>query len=299
MRMVRVTCFVGRASLLPSTVSAKLRAMALRPLALVLTVVVCAVVGSAARSFADGPRPRGWAGIAMSPASATDGVRVEHIVRGSPAQQAGLQVDDRITLVDATIVATSRDVVRSIGLHAVGEAVSLTFVRAGKSQQVSVVLADFPSSDTMLRMDHVGSPAPAWDGLEPTSGFPASLVGLRGHVVVVDFWATWCQPCREMAPVLSGWQARYGAQGLNVVGVTTDPADAAARFKEQLDLRYPMASDPRASTSAAYGVSALPTLFVIDKRGVVRDVIVGVDPGQDGRMEALIRSLLAEPATNP
>jgi peroxiredoxin len=151
----------------------------------------------------------------------------------------------------------------------------------------------------MLRMDHVGSPAPAWEGLEPTSGFPASLAGLRGRVVVVDFWATWCGPCRELAPVLSGWQAHYAAEGLSVVGITTDPVDAAATFKERLDLRYPMASDPHAATTQSYGVSALPTLFVVDKRGVVRDVAVGADPEQEARMEALIRTLLAEPVTNP
>jgi peroxiredoxin len=172
-------------------------------------------------------------------------------------------------------------------------------IRGGKPQRIPVVLVDYPSGDAILRMDHVGSPAPAWDSLEPTQGFPPSLAGLRGHVVVVDFWATWCGPCRQVAPILSGWQARYGAQGLNIVGITTDPAEAATTFKQRLDLRYPMASDPSARTSMAYGVSALPTMFIVDKRGVVRDVAVGWDPEQDARMEAVINTLLAEPAANP
>ena len=208
-----------------------------------------------------------WAGIAMGLADESAGVKVEHVVHGSPAEKAGLRPDDRITNVDGAAVRNAREVSHALGSHAVGETATVTVARAGKPEQLRVVLADFPSLDAMLRMDHVGSPVPAWDGLEPTSGFPASIASLRGRVVVVDFWATWCGPCREVAPVLSNLQARYGAQGLSVVGITTDSAEQASTFKERLGLRYPMASDPNATTSKAYGVSALPTLYVIDRQG--------------------------------
>jgi thiol-disulfide isomerase/thioredoxin len=232
---------------------------------------------------ADGGRSHGWLGIAMATTS----------------EKAGLRADDRITLVDGLVVQSPHDVIRALGLHGVGDAVTLTVVRGSRSQPLSVVLGDYPSGDAILRMDHVGSLAPTWEGLTPTSGFPPSIAALRGRVVLVDFWATWCGPCREIAPVLSAWQGRYGAEGLSVVGITTDPVEAAARYKEQLNLRYAMASDPHGTTTAGYGVSGLPTLFIVDKRGVVRDVAVGVDADQDARVEALIRSLLAEPATNP
>ncbi len=263
-------------------------------LALAFTIALTSV------SSAEGTaRGRGWLGVGMGPTSGAGGVRVEHVVHGSPAQSAGLRVDDRIVEVDGVAVTTSREVVRAIAAHAVGDAVNLSISRAGSVQRLRVVLAEFPTSDAILRMDHVGAAAPAWDSLQPLTGFPATLSSLAGRVVVVDFWATWCGPCRELAPILSTWQARYGAEGLTVLGITTDSAEAAATFRERLDLRYPMASDPRAATSAAYGVSALPTLFVVDKRGVVRDIAVGEDPDQEARIERLLKTLLAEPAASP
>ncbi len=243
-------------------------------------------------------RGRGWLGIAMDAAGApaAGGVHVDHVVRGSPADKAGIREGDRVLRVLGRAVATPRDVIGLLSTHPEGEAVALTLGRVGKEVSFTVTLAPFPSGDEMLRMDKVGVFAPAWVAAEPLSGAPASMGALRGKVVIVDFWATWCGPCRELAPALSGLQARYGAQGLTVVGITTDPAAAAATFKERVDMRYPLVIDPRGETSRVYGVSALPTMFVVDKRGVIRDVDVGYDPESAARLEVLVRGLLAEPA---
>jgi thiol-disulfide isomerase/thioredoxin len=223
------------------------------------------------------------------------GVHVGHVVRGSPADKVGIREDDRVLKVEGTPVAAAADVIRLVSAHTQGEAVQLTFSRGGKEQTLRATLANFPATDEMLRMDRVGSFAPAFAGLEPLTGFPASLDALRGRVVLLDFWASWCGPCRILSPVLSGWQARYGAQGLTVLGVTTDSPDVAASAKETLGIRYPVASDAQAATSKAYGVASLPTLFIIDRKGVVRDAAIGYDPGQDAEVEALVKTLLAEP----
>jgi thiol-disulfide isomerase/thioredoxin len=266
--------------------------------AMVVALGIVAFAGeSATDAHAQAARGRGWLGVALEPPGAEGGgVRVSHVVRTSPAEKAGIREGDRLVRVAGSVVSSPREVISLLSGHPQGDAVGITLVRGGKEVSVSVTLATFPSSDEMLRLDRVGAFAPTWAGIEPTSGAPPSLASLRGRVVLLDFWATWCAPCRDLAPVLSGLQARYGAQGLSVVGITTDPADAAAQFREHVDMRYPIEIDAHIETSRAYGVSALPTLFIIDKRGVVRDLDIGFDSGQSARVEALVRTLLAEPA---
>jgi thiol-disulfide isomerase/thioredoxin len=231
-----------------------------------------------------------------APAGAS-GVRVRHVLRGSPAEKAGLKEGDLIRAIDGEQVASPEDVSRIVAGHEPGDAIVASLARADDALSLKIPLAPRPSPDEMLRMDRVGAFAPAWVGVEPVGGeAPVSLAALRGKVVLLDFWATWCGPCRALAPRLSAIQSRYGAQGLRVVGVTTDGAEKAALFAQRVSMRYPIAIDRRGETSRAYDVSALPTLFVIDKRGVVRDVAVGYDEGREAEIEALLQTLLAEPS---
>ena len=134
------------------------------------------------------------------------------------------------------------------------------------------------------------------DRVAPIGDAPASIESMRGQVVLVDFWATWCGPCRALAPRLSQMQSKYGAQGLKVVGLTSESAEhARATSTMRSGMKYAVASDPDGATASAYGVPALPTLYVIDKRGVVRDVAIGFDAGREREIESLVKKLLAEP----
>jgi thiol-disulfide isomerase/thioredoxin len=243
---------------------------------------------------------RPWLGIAMENDAQAPGVRVGHVVRGSPADKAGLREGDRVLRVGGATVSRGADIVHAVGGHAVGEIVEVAFTRAGQPQAARVTLAPFPSQDDMMRMDLVGSFAPTWKDVEAVSGsFPQSVGAVRGRVVLLDFWATWCAPCRVVIPKLDALQARYGAQGLTVLGVSTEDTADVATFTQRMAMRYGVAVDKHAQTTRSYGVVSLPTLVVIDKRGVVRDVSVGYDSGADARLEAMVRSLLAEPAAAP
>lgn len=279
--------------------------MKLRPLVTVIGLVLsgglgggASLLGAPSEVHAQPARARGWLGVSMEDTRGE--VRVRHVVRTSPAERAGVRGGDRIVRVDGVRVSLAVEVIRVVSAHAVGDVVELTLAREGKEQAVRVTLGAFPSGEDMMRMDFVGSPAPAWRGVEAVSGpVPASIGQLRGRVVVLSFWATWCSACRMASPRLSELQARYGAQGLSVVGLSTDDPAEIAPTALRLNMRYAVGADRKGETTQAHHVNSLPSVFVIDKRGVVRDVSVGYDPGREAQTEALIRALLAEPAPAP
>ena len=123
------------------------------------------------------------------------------------------------------------------------------------------------------------------------------MQSLRGSVVVLEFWATWCGACRALLPTLNGWHERYSSGQAQIVSVTVDSPGKAAQDAAQLGMRYSVLSDPEGQTAQLYQAFALPTLFVIDRAGVVRDVSVGYDPQRLRALEALVERLIAEPVS--
>jgi len=256
--------------------------------------------GSGAPGAPSTPAPSGppWIGVTMDKGGDI-GVTVEHVVRGSPADRGGVRAGDRILAVDGTKTTTPVQVTRAVVARRVGDTVSIDIERHGTSTTASLVLAARPSGDEILKMDLVGAPAPAWTNVAPVGTAPSSLAQLRGRVVIVDFWASWCGPCRMLAPRLSALKDKLGAQGLTVVGITTDDAEKAAVFAERHQMRYPIVIDRDGDTSKAYGITGLPTMLVVDKKGTVREVSIGFDPTGDARLEATVKALLAEVGPTP
>jgi peroxiredoxin len=98
-----------------------------------------------------------------------------------------------------------------------------------------------------------------------------------------------------MTPQLAAWQATYGAQGLSVIGFTDDAVPIATANAQAWGMTYAVGSDVSGATGASYGVMALPTMFLIDKKGVIREVWTGFDPARHREMEKAFQALLAEP----
>lgn len=112
--------------------------------------------------------------------------------------------------------------------------------------------------------------APAWK-LSDVDGKTVSLSDFKGKVVILDFWATWCAPCRDEIPGFVELQKKYGERGLAVVGVSLDQEGAAfvQKFTRQHGVSYPVVIGDKEVVAAYDGIGALPTTFVIDREGKV------------------------------
>lgn len=120
-----------------------------------------------------------------------------------------------------------------------------------------------------------------------------SLEALRGKVVLVDFWATWCPPCRSELPMLNKLYSEYSGRGLEIIGMTVDQGDpkAIAHKVAQLGLRYPAVLAGPEVQQTFGGIRVVPTKFLLDKEGKVRKFYQGVVSEKDLRDD--IESLLA------
>jgi peroxiredoxin len=118
----------------------------------------------------------------------------------------------------------------------------------------------------------------------------------RGGPVLLDFWATWCEPCIASLPELEGIQRRYGARGLTVVGISADGPRNFSKvrpFVTRYDLTFPIVLDEDGSLQERYQVRAMPTTILIDGAGRIVTVRSGYRPGANDEIEAAIRTLCA------
>lgn len=138
----------------------------------------------------------------------------------------------------------------------------------------------------------VGEPAPPFS-LVTASGETIALSSLRGRVVYVDFWASWCGPCRYSFPWMNEMQQRYGERGLSIVAVNVDRQRAdATRFLTAHPARFTVVYDDQGATPESFGVKAMPSSYLVDPQGKIVDVEFGFTDDRARALENRIRALV-------
>jgi len=142
-------------------------------------------------------------------------------------------------------------------------------------------------------LSHGADPAPNIT-IAARDGRPLILASLQGKVVVLDFWASWCAPCRKSFPFLDALQTKHATEGLQVVGLTLeDDDDAVNGFLESVPVQFTIARDPSGKAGDAFGVVAMPTTFLIGRDGTIAARFEGGDASVHDKIEAAVTTLLA------
>lgn len=131
--------------------------------------------------------------------------------------------------------------------------------------------------------------------LKTLNGQEITLSKLKGKVILLDFWATWCAPCRESIPHLIHLQKMYQEKGFVVIGMNVDKGDVETvqRFVTSMDIPYPITITPE-EVSRNFGVTALPTTILIDKEGKIRQKFLGFNSEISKQMTATVAELTSE-----
>ena len=150
----------------------------------------------------------------------------------------------------------------------------------------------------------VGTRAPSFAATD-LQGRPVRLEDLRGQVVLLNIWATWCGPCRDEMPSMERLHRELGPQGLKIVAVSVDAAPGAvasggqpggdvAEFARQVGLTFTIWHDPAGTIARTYRTTGVPESWVIDRNGVIQKKVIGATEWDTGSHPELIRRLLGE-----
>jgi peroxiredoxin len=139
-----------------------------------------------------------------------------------------------------------------------------------------------------------GAQAPAF-ALGSQSGKQVDLANFKGQVVLINFWATWCGPCRKEMPVLDQLYSKYKPLGFTLLGVNVEPDSSnATGFLKSTPVTFPILFDTDSKVSKLYEVAGMPSTVIVDRKGNVRYIHRGYNPGEENEYLDQIRSLVRE-----
>ena len=131
--------------------------------------------------------------------------------------------------------------------------------------------------------------------LNARDGSKVRLADLKGQVVMINFWASWCGPCRQEMPLLEQLQTKYEPLGFTLLGVNVEPdSQAAVAWLKDMRVDFPILFDTKNEVAGRFGVEGMPSSVFVDRNGNVRYVHRGYKPGDESKYADMIRSLVKE-----
>lgn len=231
-----------------------------------------------------------WVGLQLT-AGTFGGAKVKAVVPGSPGEHAGIHAGDEVLTIDDKPTPTPQAVIDTVLRGGVGHHARLRLVDPkGHTRTIALTYEERPDRESLQRNALVGRPAPDFVPDVRAGAKLPKLSALHGQVVVIDFFATWCGPCIEAMPHVEAMHQKLAKQGLVVFGVSNESPDIVAHAAERFHLSYPLASDEKEDVASRYQVFALPTMVVIDRKGVVREVAVADTDAIDSAVAAALKA---------
>ncbi len=247
------------------------------------------------------PKTKAWLGIAFEDAppakipaayqhpSPEGAVRIQQVFKGTSADQAALKEDDFILSINGATLAGRKTLLDTILSKGVGDVVELRIGRDGKILTQKMALSPKPEDMRSITKMLVGSAAPELDG-KYYSADVGSLKNNIGKIVLLDFWATWCGPCRSTLPGLDMLYQKYHDKGVQIIGISSESLEDLQAFQNSSRHAYSLFNDISQITTRHYQAFAYPTLVLIDRKGIIQRIEVGAHPAE--QVEQWIKELM-------
>lgn len=233
-----------------------------------------------------------WLGVALAEDDEVRGVGVTRIMAKTPAARAGMKTGDRIVAVDGEATATAAEVQRLTGAHRPGEEMRVDLLRDHRPVTLTVTLEEKPSREAMVERQLLGRPAPGFAvDVVSADGARRKLADWRGKPTIIEFWATWCGPCRLVSRELAALKKEHG-DDIHVVAISSEPPEVIRAYLEKHEASYPVGHDVDARAHDAYLISSFPTVILLDAQHQVSAVLMGA--GNRDALSSKLETLVAE-----
>ena len=228
-------------------------------------LTVCWLLGSTlAMAASPSLAPTPWLGVVLDP-DEQGAPRIVEVQSGSPAERAQLHKDEVVVMVGAQRTATVEAAVTAIRARKVGDKLTLRLrSKSGPERTVDVVLEARKPDVLDEKL------APDFDPDVVSGPKFASMKALRGRVVVLDFFATWCGPCIVEMPHIRRLAEEYVARGVTVVSISPEEREVVSKVGARFGLQHAVVADPDNRIFRRYRVHSLPTVVVVDGKGEIR-----------------------------